>query len=118
MKRLIISSILLFLIGTLVCAQEIITLNNKDTIITITEGQVRTLTKMAVDLRETKKENKLLHEIICSDSALVCVKDSIISVQAKQQSETEKYYKRKNKRTKTFGILTSILCFVIGGLLL
>lgn len=118
MKRIIISSILLFFLGTLVCAQERITLSNKDTLITITEGQVRTLTKMAVDLRETKKENNLLHEIVCSDSALICVKDSIISVQAKQQSETEKYYKRKNKKIKTFGIITSILCFVIGGLLL
>lgn len=118
MKRLIISLILLFLLGTLVCAQEKITLNNRDTLITITEGQVRTLTKMAVDLRETKKENKLLHEIVCSDSVLICVKDSIISVQAEQQSMTEKYYKRKNRKIKTFGILTSIICFVIGGLLL
>ena len=107
----------------------------KDTVIAITPTELGKINGMIEDLEWTKKENRILHEMVKTDSIRLCAKDSIISAQLSREQKKELYYinqaqdlvnentklKSKNsslKKKTIFGIgIGTVLGFVVGLLL-
>lgn len=117
--------LLLFLILPLICnAQEKVVIN-KDTLITITPENLKTINKMIMDLDYHKQAVKGYKELIKKDSVLLGVKDSLIVQYNIREAKKEQYYidqtsklMADNKRIKKEGrkrtTWMSIICLLVG----
>lgn len=97
-------------------SQEIVKIN-EDTLITITERDVKVINSICTDLEYFQEKTKTLENIILADSVLISARDSIIRKQEGIMVRNDKYYGdkisglekslKKEKREKT--LLTVIL---------
>lgn len=97
-------------------SQEIVKIN-EDTLITITERDVKVINSICTDLEYFQEKTKTLENIILADSVLISSRDSIIRKQEGIMVRNDKYYGdkisglekslKKEKREKT--LLTVIL---------
>lgn len=105
-------------------SQEIIGTTERDTLITITDRQVKVINCIISDYEILQKRERLLENIISADSVLISSKDSIISSQKGILEKKENYYsltvdglekslkKEKRKRRLYTTILGGVAIFL------
>lgn len=127
MKKPFILSLLFTLLPIIsVCGQKIVEYRG-DTLITITQENLKTINSIIVDFESTKSIVGIQRKIILSDSIVSTRRDSIIALQRKIAEDRELYYKEaidrleesvkkeKRKRKLFTGVLGTV-AVILGAL--